>query len=311
MKILKDIDLSKFTSFSIGGKAKYLIYIEKEEEINQFFNFVKEKKMEYFVLGNGTNTIFDDKGYNGIIVRLVTNYINFLDPYTIEVSAGVDLSKFILTCLENNLKGYEKMLGIPGTVGGAIRGNAGSKGQEIKDNLISVKFYHNRELKTYYNEDCEFFYRESIFKNLKNVIILSAKFQLEPGDKNILLKEAKRIVDERNRKFPLHLPNVGCFFKNPIIQKDILPKNISKKVVQNYDDEKLKISAAWLIENVGLKGYKLNDVGVSNKHALFLVNYGNAKFSDVINLMNLIKDKVYKKFSICLEPEVELLYNKS
>ena len=311
MKIFKDIDLSKISSFSIGGKAKYLIHIEKEEEINQFFNFVKEKKMNYFVIGKGTNTIFDDKGYNGIIVRLVTNYINFIDTYTIEVSAGVELSKFILTCLENNLKGYEKMLGIPGTVGGAIRGNAGSKGQEIKDNLISVKLYHDGELKTYNNEECEFFYRESKFKNLENVIILSAKFQLESGDKNFLLKEAKKIVKERIRKFPLDLPSVGCFFKNPIIRKEFLPNNISKKVVWNYNNEKLKISAAWLIENVGLKGYKLNGVGVSDKHSLFIVNYGKARFSDLITLINLIRDKVYKKFSIRLEPEVELVYEKN
>lgn len=311
MKILKDIDLSKISSFSIGGKAKYLIHIEKEEEINEFFNFVKEKKMEYFVLGNGTNTIFDDKGYNGIIVRLVTNYINFLDPYTIEVSAGVDLSKLILTCLENSLKGYEKMLGIPGTIGGAIRGNAGSKGQEIKDNLISVKFYHDRELKTYSKEDCEFFYRESIFKHLKNIIIISAKFQLKPGNKHTLLKEANKIIKERNRKFSIHFPNAGCFFKNPIIYKENLPKNISKKAVQNYDDERLKVSGGWLIENVGLKGFKLNGVGVSDMHSLFLVNYGNANFSDLIILMNIIQDKVDKKFSIRLEPEVELVYDKS
>ena len=309
MKIFKDIDLSKISSFSIGGKANYLIHIEKEEEINEFFNFVKEKKMNYFVIGKGTNTIFHDKGYNGIIVRIKTDYINFLDPYTIELSTGVDLCKFIYTCLENNLGGYEKMLGIPGTVGGAIRGNSGSKGQEIKDCLKVVRFYHNGKLKTYNKEECEFSYRESIFKNLKNIILISAKFQLKPGDKQTLLKEAKKVIKERNLKFPIQLPSVGCFFKNPIICKENLPKSISKKAVQNYYD-KLKISGGWLIENVGLKGYKLNGVGVSDIHSLFLVNYGNANFSDVIILMNKIQDKVYKKFGIRLEPEVELVYDK-
>lgn len=311
MIILKNVDLSKFSNFSIGGKANCLIKIKKEREINDFFNFIKKKKMKYFVLGNGTNTIFDDTGYNGIIVKLETDYLNFLDQYTVEVSAGMNLSKFILTCLENNLKGYEKMLGIPGTVGGAIRGNSGAQGQEIQDNLISVKIYHDGVLKTYYKKECEFSYRMSIFKRMNNFIISSAKFQLKSGDKQYLLKKANKIITERNKKFPIQFPNIGCFFKNPIISRENLPKNISKNAVQNYDSEKIKISGSWLIENVGLKGYKLNDVGVSNKHALFLVNYGNAKFSDVINLMNLIKDKVYKKFSICLEPEVELLYNKS
>ena len=308
MKILKNIDLSQLTSFSMGGKAKYLVQIEKEEEIKDLYNFAKEKKMNYFILGNGTNTIFDDEGYNGIIAKILINDINFLDHYTIEVSAGADLSKFIYSCIENKLKGYEKMFGIPGTIGGAIRGNSGSKGQEIKDNLISVKFYHEKELKTYYNEECEFFYRKSIFKKLKNVIILSAKFQLEPGNKKKLSKIARDISKDRSKRLPLDLPSAGCFFKNPIIHKDLLPNNIPKNVVWNYNNENLKISAAWLIENVGLKGYKLNEVGVSNKHSLFLVNFGNAKFSDLVNLSNLIKNKVYNKFSIQLEPEVELVY---
>ncbi len=291
-------------------RAKYLILIEKEEEINDFFNFVKEKKMDYFVLGDGTNTIFDDKGYNGIIVKIVTDYINFLDPYTIEVSAGANLSKFILTCLENNLKGYEKMVGIPGTLGGAIRGNAGANGQEIKDNLISVKFHHGKELKTYNNEACEFSYRDSAFKHLKNVIILSAKFQLELGNKIFLSRVAKKILKERRSKFPLHLPNVGCFFKNPIIRKELIPSEVFKSVVWEYDNQKIKISAAWLIENAGLKGYTLNGVGVSDMHSLFIVNYGDAKFNDLITLVNLIKEKVHKKFTIILELEVELVYGK-
>ena len=310
MKIFKDIDLSKISSFSIGGNAKYLVHIEKEEEILEFFNFVEEKKMGYFVIGNCTNTIFDDKGYNGIIVKIAIDYINFLDPYTIEVSAGTELSKFILKCIDNNLKGYEKMIGIPGTLGGAIRGNAGSKGQEIKDHLVSVKFYHDGELKTYNNEACKFSYRDSVFKNLKNVIILSTRFQLELGNKIFLSKLAKQIIKERSSKFPLHLPNVGCFFKNPIIRKEHLPKKVSKSVVWRYNNEKVKISAAWLIEKVGLKGYKLNDVGVSDMHSLFIVNYDKASFTDLITLVDLVKNEVYKKFSIQLEPEVELVFDK-
>ncbi len=310
MKIVEKVNLSKYTSFKIGGVSKYFATINSKQDLNEAFEIIYSKKLNFFTLGGGSNLLINDDGFDGIVLQIAnTGFEMDRNSLTIFANAGIKLDEIVRLSVEEYLSGLESLSGIPGTVGGAIRGNAGAYGTEIKDIIESVTYYQNGEMKTITNKECEFAYRESIFKKDKSRIILSAIIKLSEENKNNLLQKRKEIIDTRNTKQPLEYPNAGSFFKNPIVSNEILHEIplINEMPKWVLDDKSTKLSAAWLIEKAGLKGYKINDAGISEKHSLFIVNYGNAKAKDVILIMKTIQNKIKDMFKVDLTPEVELV----
>ncbi len=315
IKIQKNILLLKYTTFKIGGSAKYFCVAENVDEIKEALEFAEKNKLKVFVLGGGSNLLISDRGFDGIVIR-ITNYELRIAGNKIICGTGVPLAKLVSKSVKNNLTGLEWTVGIPGTVGGAIVNNAGANGSSMSDVVEEVEVLHkgSTALSGLWNQhklkskQCKFSYRNSIFKEEKSYIILNAILKLEKGSE----KEGKKIISEylklRKEKQPLEYPSAGSVFKNPKVDEKYL-KDIIKKYPELKNIAKNNIiPAGWLIEQVeGLKGKKIGGAMISEKHCNFIVNIGNAKAEDVIILISLIKQKIRNKFDIQLVEEIEYL----
>lgn len=306
LKIERNKDLANFSTFKIGGPAKYFVKVKNEKEVIDALKWAKKKQLPFFILGGGSNLLFSDNGFEGLVIKMENNFCK-IEKRKITAGAGCPLQKLVQETIKRGLAGLEWAIGIPGTLGGAIYGNAGAFGGEMKDIVKKVKILEvkNSEIKTRYlkNKDCHFGYRESIFKKNKNWIILEAVLQLKKGKKEELKKKVEEILEIRIKKQPLNYPSAGSVFKN-VPLKDI-PKEIQERF-----KEKIKngfLPAGVLIEEAGLKGKKIGGAKVSEKHANFIVNFDKAKARDVFSLILLIKERVKKKFGIILQEENEIL----
>lgn len=243
----------------------------------------KEKKVQVTVIGNGSNVLVKDKGIRGIVVKIDFNTIEKEDE-TLKVGAGVLLSKLSRIAQEEELTGIEFASGIPGTFGGAIFMNAGAYGEQIGDKIIETTCIdENLEIKTLTKEEQEFSYRKSIFQK-NNRIILSGKIRLEKGNKEEIKTKMEEYSKIRREKQPLNMPNAGSIFKRG----------------EGY-------ITAKLIDECGLKGYRVGDAEVSELHAGFIVNKGNATAEDILNLIQHLKDRIKEKFNIDIETEIRIL----
>ncbi len=285
--------LSKHTSFRVGGPAQALLLPETVDELKELLQFAGKKDIPVTYLGDGTNILAKDYGVKGFVIKLtglkdeiICNSIDN-DHFELEVSAGVRTRRVCKYCIENSLKGFNFATGIPGTIGGAIRMNAGTSSGSIQDVLSSVTILTMDGVINEITKDQLIFnYRNLDYKKkLKNPLIVKGRVKLSIGDKELLAKEAETYLEKRKKSQPLNLPNCGSFFKNP-------------------DHEK---SAGWLIDKCGLKNFSVGGAKVSGKHANFIVNNDNATASDILTLMEKVKSKVYKQFSVNLEPEVKII----
>jgi UDP-N-acetylmuramate dehydrogenase len=286
----RNVLLSKYTTFRIGGRAKYFFKARNKKELISAIKFAKSKRLPFFVLGGGSNLLVSDKGFRGVVIKIqITNYkfqTNSKSQITgISVGAGLSLSKLVQLAAEKGLSGLEWAVGIPGTVGGAVYGNAGAFKKSMKDITKTVTVLEGGfKIKKYKNKDCRFGYRDSVFKHNKNLIIISTELKLKKGEKKEIQKKIKENLEYKKRVQPLNYASAGSIFKNP----------------HNF-------SAGELIEKCGLKGKKIGGAKISEKHANFIVNLKKAKAKDVKNLINLIKKEVKKKFKINLEEEIRFL----
>lgn len=285
--IYKNEPMSKHTSFKIGGKADYYVIIESEQELKSVLDFVKLEKIPFFILGNGTNLLIRDGGIRGVVIKLdLKEYVigkqgNFA---YITVGSGMALAQLAMIALENGLSGLECMIGIPGTIGGAIRMNAGAYGREMKDVVIFSRCMDkNGNIVELNLQSHEFSYRNSIFEK-NDLIILETTMKLEYGNADKIKQKMQECKNARIKNQPLEFPNAGSVFK------------------RNPD-----IPTAKLIDECGLKGYRIGDAEVSTKHAGFIVNKGNATAKDVLHLMDAIKEKVKQKFNKDIELEILVL----
>lgn len=282
MKIFKDMEMKEYSNMKIGGVAKEFIIIEDRNELKE----VLETRERVFLLGNGTNTLIDDNKLDISFISLkefknISIEKKGLEYDLVRVESGLDLDNLIKYMEENNYTGLENIAGIPGSVGGLVNMNGGAYGTEIFDCIEEVEICNlDGEIKKYKKSELSFKYRTTEIKRNK-WIVLSVLFKFNRGfDKNCA--EDKYI--QRKIKHPLELPNLGSTFKNP----------------------KNKF-AAQLISDAGLKGYKIGNIQISEKHPNFLVNLGNAKFNDVIELIEYIKKVVNEKYNIQLETEIIIL----
>jgi len=336
--IKNNVKLSDYSTFKIGALARFFVIVTSEKELDMALKWARKKRKKVFILGGGSNTLFSDRNFSGLIIKNEIKGIEVIgeneNDVIIKSYSGEIWSKLVNFTIERNLYGLENTFYIPGTVGAAPIQNIGAYGMEIKDsfyNLAAIEI-KTGEIKYFNLKDCDFSYRHSIFKGkLKGqYFILWVEFKLSktkkinlsyPVIKNILiekgledpsLKQISEIIFKiREEKLPnpAVLANAGSFFKNPVITHGVFESLKEKFPDIKYFNEEhgIKIPAAWLIEQCGLKGERLGPVGVYDKQALIIVNYGGAKQKDVLSLVKIIKNEVKNKFNINLETEVNIL----
>lgn len=283
--IQKNVPLKNYTTFKIGGPAKYFFTAKTKEDLIKAISIAKKNKLPFFILGGGSNLLVSDKGFKGLVIKILNTKYKIQNT-KIYAEAGTPLALIVFEAAKNNLTGFEWAVGIPGTIGGAVRGNAGTKDQSIKDVVEKVEVLDTKEgkIKFFRIKNCKFAYRDSIFKHNPNLIILSVVLQLKKSKKSEIQKEIKKKLRYKIKVQPLNFPSAGSIFKNP----------------QDF-------SAGELIEKCGLKGKRIQNVEISKKHANFIINLGNGKAKDVIKLIKIIKEKVKEKFGIILEEEIQYL----
>lgn len=307
MYMKKNVELSDYSTFKIGGKARYLIKVGSKKELEEIIEKALKEKMPFFVLGGGSNTLISDKGFDGLAIIFKNEKPDILlkKEEIIEVESSALLS-FLVNRLDS-FTGLEWAVGIPGTLGGAINGNAGAFGQSISDCVERVEVLDvskgRPEKKEFEKKDCQFDYRSSVFKNNPQLIILSADLKLKKDDKQ-KIKERIKENKEKRRVQPQGF-SLGSVFKNYYGELD---KTIIKKYPQlkQFQDKNGFVSAGFLIEECGLKGMRIGDAEISPQHANFIINLGKAKSENVLKLISLIKKEVKKKFLIDLEEEIQI-----
>jgi UDP-N-acetylmuramate dehydrogenase len=305
LTIKEKIPLGDFTSFHLGGPAKYFVEVKSKNDLEEALKFAKEKKLNWFILGGGSNLLVSDQGFDGLVIKINNQGIE-IQGTKIICGAGLFLSEAVSAARKNNLSGFEWATGIPGTIGGAISGNAGAYGSSISDNMEKVEVLDSSQENFFWKNcssgDCQFAYRTSIFEQKKELIIFSAVFSLVLGKNEEVDDKMKKIIQERARKLPQN-PSAGSFFKNPQVGNPEVLAEFEKDQGRKSPDG--KIPAGWLIDQLDLRGKKIGGAMVSQEHSNFIINAGGAKAEDVIILASLIKQKVRNHFGVQLEEEVQ------
>ena len=275
--------MSKHTSFKVGGNADYFVKAQTVEQVINVRKYAEENNIPLYVIGNGSNILVTDRGIRGIVLKIDLQKIE-INEEEVTVGAGVKVMALAQKLLGEELTGFEELSGIPGTIGGAIRMNAGAYGKEIKDICIQTTCLdENNNIKILKNNEQDFSYRHSIFED-KKYIILETKLKLEKGKKEEIKGKMEELSAERKEKQPWEYPSAGSTFKR-----------------------KEGVITAKLIDECGLKGYSIGGAEVSKKHAGFVINKGNATAKDILDLIEYIKKNVYEKFNIEIEEEIEII----
>lgn len=295
-EVLYQEPMAPYTSIRVGGPAEVLLKPKNLDDIKTALKIALEEEIPYFIFGSGSNTLIKDKGVRGFIIcpaealqrfEVIKQEGEFGDVLT---EAGVKISSFVTRCGELGLSGMEALIGIPGSMGGAIAMNAGARGVEIKDIVREISVLDNQgEIKTLSREKLEFNYRQ--LKLPRSHIILSGTFRLKKDDPQAISQRIAEFKQKRVSTQPLSYPNLGSIFKNP----------------QPAHSGAVMASAGQLIEETGLKNVRVGGARVSQKHANFIINEKNATANDVIVLINLIRDKIKEKTGISLETEIKII----
>jgi UDP-N-acetylmuramate dehydrogenase len=286
-QVLMDEPMSRHTSFHIGGRVKAMFLPGSESEISEIMGLVSNYGVRSLVIGNGTNLLVNDRDLDMIVIKtsekMNSACLAVEDIFTVKAECGITLSRLAVFAMNNGLAGLEFAHGIPGTLGGAVCMNAGAYGGEMRDVISSVTVLENGAVKTYDNAECGFDYRKSRFSD-NDVVVLSAELKLKEGRRNDIKDRMEELAAKRRASQPLNMPSAGSTFKRP---------------ANGY--------AAALIDEAGLKGKGFGGAQVSEKHAGFVVNTGEATFDDVIKTMDMIVDTVNAKTGIMLYPEVKII----
>lgn len=283
--VLTDEPMKQHTTFKIGGPADYFLVPETGEEVGEIIKICRKTDTQYFILGNGSNLLVGDGGYRGAVIQVYRNMSAVtVEGTTITAQAGALLSAVAAAAKNASLTGFEFAGGIPGTVGGAAVMNAGAYGGEMKDVLVEVTVM-DAEGKIFAipAEKLELGYRTSVIKKA-GYIVLEAKIRLKEGDQEAIRERMKELTIQRTTKQPLEYPSAGSTFKRP----------------EGY-------FAGKLVMDSGLRGYQVGGARVSEKHCGFVINAGDATAKDVRTLMDNVRDIVYEKYGVTLEPEVKFL----
>jgi len=292
-KVLTKVPMSHYTSMGVGGKCDVMFVPDDIEDLCTALRFLKQSGINYYKSGQGTNLLVRDSGIRGVVIRMPGGMRNAecgvrgfeVKGDRVQVGAGVPLMGFIRKLAGINLGGLEELAGIPGTIGGAIWMNAGAFGSDIGSRVLSVTTVDDGgEIKRYFAADCQFAYRQSIFQKLPLEIIVEAEIQMMEEKKEVVEIKVHEVLEARRWKHHHGVRTAGSTFKNPP-----------------------EISAGKLIEDAGLKGFLRGGAMVSEKHANFLINTGNATCGDILELIDVIRKKVEAVFGVTLELEIQVI----
>ena len=278
--------MKKHSTFGIGGNAKVFILPQKLIEIKNILKYSTKYDIKVIFTGSGSNLLVSDRGFDGIIISLKKTFkkLLFLDDGYIVVESGVMLGNMVKEAIKRNIEGFESLVGVPGTVGGALYMNAGAYGTEISKYFVSARVVNKKgKEKTLTKSDIQFFYRKSTFS--KDDLLIEAKLKYKKGDIKKIEKMKKKFSDSRKNNQPLKFRSAGSIFKNPSTE----------------------VAAGYLIDKAGLKGVKKGNAMISPKHANFIVNLGKASSDDVLYLIRYIKREIAKEYKILLELEIKLI----
>lgn len=301
--------MNKHTTFRLGGPARLYVVAVSSDDIVRAIEAAIELNIPWSVIGGGTNLLVSDEGFEGLVIQIAHQAIS-IEGERVRVESGLVSALVARKTVEAGLTGFEWAIGLPGTMGGAVYGDAGCYGAEMRDSIASVDVYHvaTKTRKQLTNQECQFGYRDSLFKHDKYVI-LGCELQLKKAEDPTTSRAVmQKILDERKDKQPLGESSAGCVFKNFDYQTeaaiDILRRDVD---IPEQMLATKRLPAGWLIDQAGLKGTAVGDFRVSEKHGNFLLNKGKGKASDVLALISLVKMKVRDTFGIELQEEVQLL----
>ena len=285
-KVLIDEPLKKHTTFGVGGAAALFIYPCDVSDLKVVLKYCSKNNIKTFFMGSDSNLLVSDNGFDGVVICLRKSFKNFEfnDSLEAKIGTGVMLGHIVRTLTKNSVQGLESLIGVPGTLGGALIMNAGAYGSEISNYLVSIKSISlDGKEKLYFKDDLDFSYRYSSIP--KNEIVVEAKFKFEIGSLNQIKIKKEKASQSRRENQPLQFRSAGSIFKNPNIN----------------------MAAGYLIDQANLKGIRIGDAEISTKHANFIINHGNASSDNIIKLIKIIKKEVFLKFKINLELEVKLM----
>jgi len=332
MEIKENIPLAPLTTLKIGGPARYFVRAETEEDLLEAVAYASANSLPLFVLGGGSNILVSDAGFDGLVIQTAIKGLSAAENGLFSVGAGEDWDGFVAYVVARGFAGIECLSGIPGFIGGTPVQNVGAYGQEVAATIRSVRCFDRTtgSVAVLENADCGFSYRRSIFNSTERdrYVVLSVDFELEPNgdpllvykdmiehfqDRKPSLAEAREAVLRIRRAKSMVIdeedPNslsAGSFFKNPVVERSVYQSIAAEHDgVPHFEaGDKVKIPAAWLIENAGFKkGFRLGNAGISSNHTLALINCGGATAAEITALKTLIQKSVAERFSIDLEPE--------
>lgn len=286
MKRLENVDMRQYTSFKAGGCAREMAIVESVEELQAVLKEIHSENKKWLMLGNGSNTLISDKGFDGLVVKLGDSFADVkVEEDGLTCGTAALMSVVAKIALRESMTGFEPLSGIPGSLGGAVFMNAGAYDGEMKDivEYVDIVSKDGSEVRRVKGEDMDFSYRHSILEESGDVAV-SVKLKMPKGDKEAIAAKMQELMKRRNEKQPVQYPSAGSFFKRP-------PGYFAGKLVQD----------------AGLKGLTVGGAQVSELHSGFVINIGGATATDIIDLMHLVQNTVYDQFGVKLEPEVRII----
>ncbi|MFH0928662.1 MAG: UDP-N-acetylmuramate dehydrogenase [bacterium] len=304
-RVVENEPMSKHTTFRLGGPAKFFFEARTSEELVDAVRAARESNLKFAILGGGCNSLFLDAGFDGLVIVAANRKFSIVGS-EVTAEAGVLMTALAREVADRGLTGFEWAATLPGTLGGAIRGNAGCFGGETKDFLISVKVYRDGKIIELSNADCRFGYRDSAFKHNSD-LLLEATFEFETADPATVKTKIAELLEKRKTSQPLGTGSAGCMFKNfEWSEVSAIRKLQNDREVPKQFLEQRRIPAGWLIEQAELKGFCVGDACVSGVHGNFLLNKSGATADQILQLVAAVKTRIRDRFGILLEEEVQL-----
>jgi UDP-N-acetylmuramate dehydrogenase len=312
IQVQEHIPIALFTVYKIGGSARYFTEVRTADEVREAIRFGRDKGVPFFILGAGSNILVSDQGYEGILIHMATSGIS-QNNVLLRLDAGVKMAQAVAASVKSGLAGFEWGIGIPGSVGGSVRGNAGCFGNEMGDVVHAVEVLDTDDtalpIKIFSNSECEFGYRHSIFKLHPAWVVLSVTLELRLDEPKKIQERVLTITKERNEKQDIGTKSCGCIFKNISWEETGKSKEDLLRSFSEFEtiEDRKNIPASFLIDRAGLKGVREGGVVISPKHANFFVNEGNASAEDVRRLVERIKERVKETYGLELHEEIQYL----
>ncbi|TSC68822.1 MAG: UDP-N-acetylmuramate dehydrogenase [Parcubacteria group bacterium Gr01-1014_66] len=305
--IQEQVALAPYTIYKIGGPARFFVEVATKEEAQEAVAYAATQKIPFFVLGAGSNILIADTGFDGMIIRMIGRRA-YVVGETLIADAGVMMARASALAAQEGLTGFEWAVGVPGTIGGSVRGNAGCFGGEMQDVVEKVVAIEGElgKIKEFGGSECMFAYRDSVFKHAPEWIVAEVTLMLKKGNQEAIRSRMQKIIQERASKQDIGTQCAGCIFKN--ISWEEIPNK--EKLIADFPDfaqfiDRMHMPASFLIDQAGLKEERIGSIVISPKHANFFVNEGGGSADDVKKLIACVKEEVKKKFQVSIKEEIQ------